>query len=93
MKFPFRDFSRRLIVKFGEYTYKSTKIEHGEIEDYQWKEWVNSLISGDVDERVHCIRLHSKWRLIPSSQNSLPGNKTLNKNWLPPVRQGQWLLL
>ncbi|MGZ3590495.1 MAG: hypothetical protein ACXU99_07530 [Thermodesulfobacteriota bacterium] len=45
---------------FAGYTYKSTKIEHGEIEDYQWKEWVNSLISGDVDERVHCIRLHSK---------------------------------
>ena len=44
-----------------DFTYKSTKIEHGEIEDYQWKEWVNSLISGDVDERVHCTRLHSKW--------------------------------
>ena len=27
MKFPFRDFSRRLIVKFGEYTYKELGLD------------------------------------------------------------------
>jgi len=31
MKFPFRDFWSRLIAKFGDFTYKLTKIEHDEI--------------------------------------------------------------
>jgi hypothetical protein len=31
MKFLFRGFWSRLTAKFGGFTYKSTKIEHGEI--------------------------------------------------------------